>query len=116
MRKPRVDPRQRLSRNLAALMEMQKLSAPLIAARAKVDRKTINNLVRGRFDPRLTVVEKIANVFGMTTWQLLATDLVVRKLDSAQVVRLLEDYSNAKDSGREAIMNVAQIAAEGTGK
>jgi DNA-binding XRE family transcriptional regulator len=116
MRKKRVDPRERLSKNLAALMDMQKLSAPIIANRAKVDRKTINNIVRGRFDPRLTVVEKIANVFGMTTWQILATDLEVRKVDSEQVVRLLEDYSNAKDAGRAAIMNVAQIAAESPAK
>lgn len=111
MPKPPIPPRMRLAQNLRALLDMQQLSAPKVAALAKVDPKTMNNLLHGRFDPRLSLVEKVANVFGMSTWQLLATDLQKKHVDSVQVVRLLEHYNNAPDAGRAAIMQVAQIAA-----
>ncbi len=110
--KQAVNPRTRLAQNLRALIDMQELSAPRVAELAKVDRKSVNNLLHGRFDPRLSLVEKVANVFGMTTWQILATDFQVKKIDSAQVVRLIDHYSKAPDAGRTAIMQVAQIAAE----
>jgi transcriptional regulator with XRE-family HTH domain len=108
-----LSPRQRLAKNLTALMKMQDLSSVQVGKLAGVDAKTVNNLSHGRFDARLSMVEKIANVFGMTTWQLLATDMEVRKLDSVQVTRLLERYSNASENGRAAIMQVAQIAQDG---
>lgn len=111
MRKSPTPPRTRIAKNLRALMEMQGIGAPKLAAEAKVDRKTINNLVNGRFDPRLSLVERVANVFGMAAWQLLATDLEVKKLDSAQIVRLLERYSAAGEDGKAAIMQVAQVAS-----
>jgi transcriptional regulator with XRE-family HTH domain len=105
-----------LAKNLTALMKMQDLSSVQVGKLAGVDAKTVNNLSHGRFDARLSMVEKIANVFGMTTWQILATDLEVRKLDSIQVTRLLERFSNASENGRAAIMQVAQIAQDGTGE
>jgi transcriptional regulator with XRE-family HTH domain len=112
--KQSVAPRQRLAKNLTALMKMQELSSVQVGKLAGVDPKTVNNLSHGRFDPRLSLVEKVANVFGMTTWQLLATDLDVRKVDSAQVTRLIERFSNASENGRAAILSVAQIAQDGT--
>jgi transcriptional regulator with XRE-family HTH domain len=108
---PTIAPRVRLAQNLRALIDMQQLSAPKVAGLAKVDPKTMNNLLHGRFDPRLSLVEKVANVFGLSAWQLLAADLRTKHFDSVQVVRLLDHYSNAKDSGRDAIMQVAQIAS-----
>lgn len=110
-RAPKIPPRQRLAKNIRALMHMQGLGTGLIADRAKVDPKTVNNMVNARFDPRLSQVEKIANVFGLTAWQLLAADLEGKAPDSAAALRLLEHYSNAQDDGRKAIMQVAEIAS-----
>lgn len=112
MTKGRVDPRDRLASNLKALIESGGQSVPEIAARAGVDRKTINNLLNRRFDPRLSLVEKVANAIGMSTWQLLATDLDPEKIDSKQIMRLVDHFSKAKGPGREAIMNVAEIASD----
>jgi transcriptional regulator with XRE-family HTH domain len=106
------NPRTRLAKNLAVLIETQGLSAPQVAEAAKVDRKSINNLLNSRFDPRLTLIEKVANVFGLTTWQLLAHDFELNRPDNRQVLTLLEHYSTAKDEGRRAIMQVAEIAAQ----
>jgi transcriptional regulator with XRE-family HTH domain len=111
MGKPPIPPRKRLAENLKALMEVQGLSSPQVAEAAKIGRKTMNNFLNGRFDPRLGVVEKVANVFGLTTWQLLAADLAAKPPDSKQVLRLLEHYSSAPEDGRQTIMQVAEIAA-----
>jgi hypothetical protein len=105
--------RQRLARNLKALAKRHGgMSGRDIAAKAKIDPKTVNNMIRASHDPRLTHVEKVAKVFGMAAWQLLAMDLEVRNADSAQVVRLLERYTEAPDDGRKAILQVAEIAAQ----
>lgn len=111
MPKPHISPRARLASNLKILIDMQELSATQIADAAKVDRKTVNNLLNARFDPRLTLVEKVANVFGLTTWQILAADFETKPPQSKQVLTLLEHYSTAKEDGRKAIMQVAEIAA-----
>ena len=111
MPRERVPPRQRLARNLKVLAAKAGLSGAEIGKKAKVDQKTISNMMRAAFDPRLSVVEKVANVFGMTTWQILAYDVEAHPPDSSQVLRLLERYTNAEDDGRKAIMQVAEIAS-----
>jgi transcriptional regulator with XRE-family HTH domain len=113
LQKEPVNPRQRLAQNLTALMKAQELSSVRVGNLAKVDPKTVNNLMHGRFDPRLSLVEKVANVFGMSAWQLLATDFSAQRVDSIQVMRLLERYSKASEDVRAAIMQVAQIAQDG---
>jgi transcriptional regulator with XRE-family HTH domain len=106
-----TSPRVRLAKNLKALVEMQGLSAYQVAELAKVDPKTVYNLLKGSFDPRLSIVEKLANAFGLTSWQILAADFEAKPPDSKQVLTLLEHYSTAKEEGRKAIMQVAEIAA-----
>lgn len=112
MAKQRVPLRQRLAKNLRALAAPDQLSGHQIAGKAKLDPKTVNNMLRASHDPRLTHVEKVAAVFGMEAWQLLAFDLADRPADSSKVVALLEHYTSAKDEGRAAIMQVAEIAAQ----
>ena len=107
----RVPPRQRLAENLRSLMHMQDLGTGIVAERAGIDPKSINNMMNARFDPRLSQVEKVANVFGLTTWQLLAFRLETKAPDSAQTLKLLDHYTSAPDAGRRAIMQVAEIAA-----
>lgn len=110
-----IAPRVRLAQNLKALIELHEMTAPRVAALAKVDAKTVNNLLNGRFDPRLSLVEKVASVFNMAAWQLLATDLRSKHIDSAQIVRLVEAYGNAKAEGKTAIMQVAQVVGSNEG-
>jgi transcriptional regulator with XRE-family HTH domain len=103
--------RQRLAKNLRALAKRDGLSGHQVAAKAKMNPKTVNNMMRAGHDPRLTHVEQVASAFGLAAWQILAMDLEQRPPDSAQVIRLLERYSSAPDDGRKAIMQVAEIAA-----
>ena len=115
MSKQPVPPRQRLAKNLKVLAARRELSGHEIGKKAKVDPKTVNNMLRAAFDPRLSVVEKVAGVFGMTAWQLLAYDLEEHPPDSKQVVQLIERFSSAPDDGRKAILQVAEIAGSKAG-
>jgi transcriptional regulator with XRE-family HTH domain len=112
MGKAPTSPRQRLSKNFKALIDMQDLTVYRVAEVAKVDPKTVYNMLKGSFDPRLSIVEKLANVFGLTTWQILAVDFEAKPPDSKQTLALLEHYSTAKEDGRKAIMQVAEIASQ----
>lgn len=112
MGKSPTSPRVRLAKNLKALIQMQDLTVYQIAEVAKVDPKTVYNLLKCAFDPRLSIVEKLANVFGLTAWQILAADMESQPGNSKQVLRLLEHYSTASEDGRKAISQVAEIAAQ----
>jgi transcriptional regulator with XRE-family HTH domain len=112
MGKVPTTPRQRLARNLKALIDFQEVTVYGVAEDAKVDPKTVYNMLKGSFDPRLSIVEKLANVFGLTTWQLLAVDLESRPPEWKQALTLLELYSQAQEGGRKAIMQVAEIASQ----
>src|SRR6185369_1809540 len=92
MPKAAVTPRKRLAENLQVLMKTAEKSSPEIAEAAQIGRKTMNNFLNGRFDPRLTLVEKVANTFGLTTWQLLAMDLSAIPAQPKQVLTLLERF------------------------
>lgn len=114
MRKTPISPRVRLAKNLRILIDMQELTVYGVAEAAAVDPKTVYNLLKATFDPRMSRVEKIANVFGLTTWQLLAIDMEAKPPDSKQVLELLEHFSKASDDGRKTISQVAEIAANRT--
>jgi transcriptional regulator with XRE-family HTH domain len=58
-------PRQILARNLKALLNKTGLSASEVAKKAGVDRKTINNQLNARYDPRPEQVDAVASVFGL---------------------------------------------------
>lgn len=45
------------------------------AKRHELDQTTINRLVNGQ-DPKLSMIEKIASVCGLASWQLLVPDMV----------------------------------------
>lgn len=114
MAKERIPPRQRLAKNLRVLSKVHELSGHQIGRKAGIDPKTVSNMMRAEFDPRMSMVDKVASVFGLAGWQLLAYDMEKHPPDSAQVARLLEHYSAAEDLGRKAIMQVAEIASNTT--
>lgn len=104
-------PRHTLATNLKALIECHGLTAPDVAKRAGVDRKTINNQLNARYDPRPEQVDKVAAVFGLSGWQLLSPTLDAARNGDGKVETLLEYFSGADDKGREDILRIAEIAA-----
>jgi hypothetical protein len=106
-------PRHILQRNLQSLIRTTGITAPEIARRAKppVDRKTVNNYVNSRADPRPDLVEAIARGFGLTAAVLLSENFQPEMAKDGNLRKLLEFYANATENGRESILRVAEMAA-----
>lgn len=95
-----------LGANVAALIEHQAAikgeygTQPKVAAKAKVDQKTIWRIVTlAPNEPSLDKVEKIAKVFGLQAWQLLVPDLDPENAPKLQVEELAEASDTATKPG-----------------
>jgi hypothetical protein len=95
-------------------MAAAKLTSPEVARAAKVDAKTMNNMLNGRFDPRPEKVDQVAAVFGLTGWQMLIPDLPAEILRNGKLEELLANYLSADQQGRDSIHQVAEMAARYT--
>jgi transcriptional regulator with XRE-family HTH domain len=70
-----------LAENLAALMAQNASfsSQAKVAARAGVDQTTIGRILAAKHAPTLDVVEKLAEAFGLATWQILVPGMDPRR-------------------------------------
>ncbi|WP_422062253.1 helix-turn-helix domain-containing protein [Sphingopyxis sp.] len=66
-----MDIRVRLGRNVRSLREERGWSQEDYADRADIHRTYVSDIERGRRNPTITVVEKLALPFGVTSGQLL---------------------------------------------
>jgi transcriptional regulator with XRE-family HTH domain len=112
MPKKRLAPRYVLAENLKALIEANKTTAPRVAEKAGLDRKTINNMLNGRYNPNLDVVESVASVFGLNGWQILRHDLKDSLVQAHVIDQLIEYFYAASPEDREKISGVAEMAAK----
>lgn len=103
-------PRDILARNLRALLARSTLSAPEVAKQARTDRKTFNNQLNARYDPRPEPVDAVARVFGLQGWMLLSPSFNPY-LAQSNINRLLELFAEADQDGKESIIRVAELAA-----
>jgi transcriptional regulator with XRE-family HTH domain len=111
MAKEKLLPRETLAKNLKGLMAETKLSAPEIARMAGVDRKTVNNQLNGRFDPRPEALDAVAKVFNLAGWELLSPNFDMKAAKNTALQKLIELFNASDEKGREAIMNIAELAA-----
>lgn len=86
------------------------MTGPEVAQKAGVDRKTVNNQLNGRYDPRPEQVQKVAQVFGFEAWQLLSADFNVELERNGKLRELIALYANADEEAREAMIRVARMA------
>lgn len=92
-------------------MEAHGITSPQLAKEAGVAPKTMNNFLKGRYNPRLGNIEKVANFFGLTTWQLLVHDMTIMPAATKDVLQLIERFCSVSEEGRKAIMQVAELAS-----
>jgi transcriptional regulator with XRE-family HTH domain len=111
MEKSLTSPTQRYAKNLKRLIEMHEMTVAQVADKAKLVPKQVYNLLNASHDPRLKGLEKVANVFGLSAWQMLAVDLDEKPGDVKQTLKLLELFSASDSSGRHTILQVADIAS-----
>ncbi len=106
-----MSPAVRFAKNLEILIELHQMTVAQVAAIAKVIPKQVYNLLNVSHDPRLKGLEKVAGVFGLTAWQMLAMDLTTKPAENRRVLALLEDFAAADADGQAAILQVAAAVA-----
>lgn len=111
VQKQPISPLHRYAKNLKALIALHEMTVAQVAERAKVIPKQVYNLLNASHDPRLKGLEKVANVFGLSAWQMLAVDLEGKPAEMRRVLTLLERFTAADEAGQAAIMQVAEIAS-----
>lgn len=104
-----IAPRHVLAENLSALLKAKGWSGPELATRARVDRKTVNNMLNARYDPRPENVDAVAKVFGLNGWQLLRPSTGKNFSDAAVIERLIEKFSEATPEQRQTILHVVEM-------
>jgi transcriptional regulator with XRE-family HTH domain len=92
-------------------MDAAGMKAPEVARLSGVDAKTVNNMLHGRFDPRPEKADMVAQVFGLSGWQMLIPDLPVDLLRNGKLDQLIANYVSASPDGRDNIRRVAEMAA-----
>ena len=111
MSKERLFPRHNFARSLKLLMAATGMTSGEIARRAGVDRKTINNQVNGRYDPRPELADAVAAVFGYEGWQLLSPSFdpeSTKPTKDGVRHRLMESTRDLNDAQVELLVSVAQ--------
>jgi transcriptional regulator with XRE-family HTH domain len=115
MERKRLNPRETLAKNLRALIAKSGMSPPQVAKLARVDPKTLNNQLNGRFDPRYKLVDAVASVFGIEGWQLLRPGFNPDESSDGQLRQLLLNFDAADAPGRLHIAQAAEFAVRAKG-
>ncbi|MGH8073682.1 MAG: helix-turn-helix domain-containing protein [Lysobacter sp.] len=101
-----------LAGNLKRLMDHHELSQAQLSKKAGVGQSTLSNLLDSssplEINPRADTIERLADYFGIPSWQLLIPDLPLQLLMNQRLSKLIENYRDAPENGRENINRVAE--------
>lgn len=110
-----------VAENLRFLMDREdpKITQAALAKRVKVEgdpgptsQKTISNLLHAVHDPSVQLLQGVAEVFGLDAWQIIRKDLKREVLTGKRVAKLIEDFYEASDEGRDLLGSMAEREAK----
>jgi DNA-binding XRE family transcriptional regulator len=93
-------------------MAQTDMSGPEVAKKAGVDRKTVNNMLAGRFDPRYENADKVGRVFGFTGWQMLRPidHTRIKEIPRAtEIETLIETFYGLDPAQRKTFLDIAEL-------
>jgi transcriptional regulator with XRE-family HTH domain len=97
--KPMPTARQILAENLKRIFEARGLSSNKVGKFSGVPQRTIHNMLAQAHDPAIGNVDKLASALGLEAWQLLISEEIERKLQTAE--RALQEVRAALRSVKE---------------
>lgn len=101
-----------LSHNLRELMKAYKFSKQDLAKKSGISDRMIAYVLAKEKTPTVDLADALAKPFGLTGWQLLIPDLSVELARAGKLEKLVSNYSQSSDKGREYIDMVAAREAE----
>lgn len=101
-----------LASNLRMLMKKNKLSRSALAKRCGVSPRHLAYILASEKSATIDVLERIARVFGLECWQLISRDLTDSQSVNSQVSKVIHEYVQATEDGRELILKIAEREAK----
>lgn len=104
-------PQETMIINLKMLMERTKMTTKQIALKSGISSRMIDYILSGERGATIETAEKIANVFGLTGWQLIMPSLPYDVAKSGALDQLIKDFSHCETVSQKYISSVAQREA-----
>lgn len=104
-------PQETLIANLKMLMVKTNMTAKQISAKSGVSARMIDYILNGQRGATIETAEKLANVFGLTGWQIIMPSLPYDIAKSGALDQLIKDFSHCGDISQQYISSVAQREA-----
>lgn len=103
-----------LAHNLNRLMDFNKHNQMDVARLSGVSQKNISNIInkRAKMGVSLGLIGQIASAYKISTWHLLIPNCPDELLLNRSIEKLVENYANSDDIGRNATLSVSEIRAQ----
>jgi transcriptional regulator with XRE-family HTH domain len=101
-----------LARNLKYLMAQRGWNQVETARRARVDQKTISNILAARKKAKIDIVDSIAKAFGLNGWQLILPRLIDDISGETSIAKVYEKFLQSSAEGKRHILSVAEREAD----
>jgi DNA-binding XRE family transcriptional regulator len=97
------------ARNVKAHLAYGEISAPMLATRADISTKTLNNILNGRHAPQLDTLVKIANGLKCELWQLWLPEFPAEMAHDATFPHLIKTASKLTPVALKNVSHVADL-------
>jgi transcriptional regulator with XRE-family HTH domain len=97
------------ARNVKAHLAYGEITAPVLAKRAGISAKTLNNILNGRHAPQLDVLVKIAKGLKVELWQLWLPEFPADMAHDATFPLLIKTASRLTPDALKAVFRVADL-------
>lgn len=113
-RSQRQSTRESLAKNLKYLLDKHELSYRAVSEKTgeAVSPKTVGNMVNAVGGSSIDNVEAVAQVFGLTGWQMILPGLIDDIENNTSIATVYESYFNTDAEGRKHIQRIAEREAE----
>lgn len=101
-----------LQDNIKMLMSKTKTNAAWIATRSGVSQRMVDYIAKGERVPTIEIVDKIAQCYGLTGWQLQMPSLPYDLAKSGTLEHLIDVFMHSDDETRNYTLKVMERDAE----
>lgn len=101
-----------LARNLAHLMEITGWSAKEVSKRSGVSPRMVSYMLTMERVASIEIAEDVARAFNLEGWHMIMPNLPADLEQSKALRKLVDDYIESSDDGKEMIARIAEREAK----
>ena len=110
-KKNRRCPQQILIENINMLMNETDIDISQLATKSKISKRMIQYILSMERKPTIQTADALGKAFGLTGWQLIIPSLRMDMIKNGSLEKLVKNYADSTDPGKEYISRVAEKEA-----